>query len=973
MMTSLSTMATTRSSSTICACRPVLISRPAHRPISFACSLKCIGFSLSVTGDAVFQERFHATTGDIAEAFEDKLQEDATVRLVVEPGIQTGFIVIDPVAVDHPQFPAAAVVLEAAEGLDGAVATIITLPAADQAPLVGNRPHEGNVMLVGLVVVGDVIGITRFAEVGVGGPDTLVAVETHGLVAIAVADVEDLARVILRLIVPHGAAAAGLALVGVPVDRRREAPVLIVTVLVDQRHRRLGRLGFAALAVIDAAQLHFAVPEVVRLTDAEGLPLDAPGVYPAVGQTQRDLVGITDAIPAREAVVAPQGGVAECRLATVEDRNVALIFLRHVQVEQAWFQRLVVALAEHLGRTVEVQSAVDTEDRHAAILAAVKAFVEDTVPLPETAPADAVQRQVVARIGVLGGRLDEAPVPIERQADARLQMQAVALGASQASQAVVVPAVFLQPGITVLVRIEAAQQAALEADELGVIAQTQAARLIKQGAAQQQLRQPLVGGDLGYRGPFVGMHVEGGEVVVATPCKAAALVEEVAGIDAQEGFQVLEVVVIADVGVIDTATQARSEVTGVLPAVHPALVLVSGLQLPFILAVIQHRGADLAGAGRCQVAELALQLQAPVGHQRRVQGGVVVGRQVEIVGLGILAAGVAAVGEARYQQAALAAVVNWEVDIRGIEHRHILHPQGDVPGLAPAFLPVQLDIIAVQAPGVTARLARSVGAVGHDDNRIITAAQAFRCAAGIRLVHHIAHLIDAGLAGVDMHLPVFTQNQYALVAQTDVAFQADKIVGTVKAGLVGLCLQSALAQHHVTLEGTCLLVLLEAAGVGTGVDRQLIEGGVVVAADAIRLDIVAAAIGRNRRLLRRCQLVAGNPVQFAEVHRPGLSGGRGLAGLFSRGRLPGRLAGAYHRCLGAGWQLTGGFQRVAGPAAAVTAWAALDLAGSQTGYRLGQQQSAGQQQGECGAKRRSLVGHYNCPGFQSVVQVAMTR
>src|SRR5690606_15754246 len=121
VVTSFSTMATTRSSSTICACRPVLISRPAHRPISFACSLKCIGFSLSVTGDAVFQERFHAATGNIAEAFEDNLQEDATVRLVVESGIQTGFIVIDPVAVDHPQFPAAAVVLEAAEGLDGAV------------------------------------------------------------------------------------------------------------------------------------------------------------------------------------------------------------------------------------------------------------------------------------------------------------------------------------------------------------------------------------------------------------------------------------------------------------------------------------------------------------------------------------------------------------------------------------------------------------------------------------------------------------------------------------------------------------------------------------------------------------------------------------------------------------------------------------------------------------------------------------
>src|SRR5690606_27343904 len=229
MMTSLSTMATTRSSSTICACRPVLISRPAHRPISFACSLKCIGFSLSVTGDAVFQERFHAATGNIAEAFEDNLQEDATVRLVVESGIQTGFIVIDPVAVDHPQFPAAAVVLEAAEGLDGAVATIITLPAADQAPLVGNRPHEGNVMLVGLVVVGDVIRGAS-SEVRVCRPVPGGAVKAHGVIAVDIAQVENLARIVSGLVMPHGAAAAGFALLGIPVEGRTEAPIFVVEI-----------------------------------------------------------------------------------------------------------------------------------------------------------------------------------------------------------------------------------------------------------------------------------------------------------------------------------------------------------------------------------------------------------------------------------------------------------------------------------------------------------------------------------------------------------------------------------------------------------------------------------------------------------------------------------------------------------------------------------------------------------------------
>src|SRR5690554_3333252 len=823
-------------------------------------------------------------------------------------------------------------------------------------------------MLVGLVVVGDVIGITRLAEIRVRGPGTGGAVEAHGLVAIAVADVEDLARIVGRLVVPHGAAAAGLALIRIPVEGGGETPVLVVTILVGQGDRRLGGGGFRAVAVVDARHLHLAVAEVPGLTDTQALTLHAPCVDPAVGQAERQLVGVADAVAPGEAVVAPQRVVAEGGLAGVEHRNVPLILIRYVEIEQTGFQGLGIAVAEQGGGTVEIQAAVQAGDRKRPILIAVESLVR-----AQRGAAAVIQRQVVAGVGVFQRRLDEAPAPVQGQADSRLQVQPVTLGAGQAGQAIVVPAVLLQPGIAVLVRIEAAQQVALEADELGVVAQTKSAGLIGQGAAQQQLRQALVGGDLGYRGALVGVHVEGGEVVVTTPCKAAALVEEVAGIDAQEGFQVLEVVVIADVGVIDTAAQARSEVTGVLPAVHPALVLVSGLQLPLVLAVIQHRGTDLAGAGGCQVAELALQLQSAVGQQSRVEGGVVVGRQVEVVGLGIGAARVAAVGQAGHQQAALAPVVQREVEIRRVEHRHVLDLESHVPGFTPALFPIQLDIVTVQAPGVATRITGSIGAVGNDDHRIIPATQAVGGTPGIGLVYHIAYLVDPGLAGLDVHLAVFAENQYALVAQTDVAFQADKIVGTVKAGLVGLCLQPALAQHHVTLEGTCLLVLLEAAGVGTGVDRQLIEGGVVIAADAIRLDVVAAAEGRDCRPLRRCQLVAGNPVQFAEVHHPALLGGGGLTGLFGRYRLLSRLAGTHHRCLGAWWQLTGGFQRVAGPAAAVTAWAALDLAGSQTGCRLGQQQSAGQQQGECGAKRRSLVGHYNCPGFQSVVQVAMTR
>src|SRR5690606_23303226 len=112
--------------------------------------------------------------------------------------------------------------LEAAKGVDGTVAAVVALPAADQAPLIGDRPHEGNIVLVGFVVVGNVVVSAGGAIVRVGSPETGFSVETHGFITIAVTDIEDLARIVSWLIVPHGAATAGFALVGVPVEGRSE-------------------------------------------------------------------------------------------------------------------------------------------------------------------------------------------------------------------------------------------------------------------------------------------------------------------------------------------------------------------------------------------------------------------------------------------------------------------------------------------------------------------------------------------------------------------------------------------------------------------------------------------------------------------------------------------------------------------------------------------------------------------------------
>src|SRR5690606_26010761 len=102
--------------------------------------------------------------------------------------VQVELIVFDPVAVDQAQLPAAAVVLEAAEGLEGAALVVVVLPAGDGAPLRYQRPDHREVVLVDLVLVA--------AELELAGT----RVEALGVVAIAVAGIDDLARLGFRLV-----------------------------------------------------------------------------------------------------------------------------------------------------------------------------------------------------------------------------------------------------------------------------------------------------------------------------------------------------------------------------------------------------------------------------------------------------------------------------------------------------------------------------------------------------------------------------------------------------------------------------------------------------------------------------------------------------------------------------------------------------------------------------------------------------
>src|SRR5690606_23544175 len=125
--------------------------------------------------------------------------------------------------------------------------------------------------------------------------------------------------------------------------------------------------------------------------------------------------------------------------------------------------------------------------------------------------------------------------------------------------------------------------------------------------------------------------------------------------------------------------------------------------------------------------------------------------------------------------------------------------------------------------------------------RIIPAHQLLGAAPGVGVVHHVAYLLDTGLAAVDLHLRPIAQYQYTLVAQAHVALEANQVFVLVETGLAGLGLEAALLQQYVALQRAGLAALLETAGIGAGIDGELVEGGVVIPTGARRFDVVAAA------------------------------------------------------------------------------------------------------------------------------------
>src|SRR5471030_798047 len=285
MTTSLSTMATTLSMD--CTAALAAVPRNSAPSISGRRQSESLVFTFTITLNAFVEEALYFGAGDAAETLQNNLEEDAMVAFFVLLNVLTEFVIGNPVTVDQAQFPAAVVVLETTEGFQGTVAVVVILPTADGVPLRHDRPHHREIVLFDLVVVFHETRLAFDTQVTAAhGPCTTVLVVTDLVIAIAITGVDDLVRVVFRLVVEHRTARTRAAAVRVPVVVGSGAPIAVPAIFVLQCVRRNVGVRVLTSFRVDTRQLDFAVLEVDGLTDADTLAFETVVFNPAVGHAQ---------------------------------------------------------------------------------------------------------------------------------------------------------------------------------------------------------------------------------------------------------------------------------------------------------------------------------------------------------------------------------------------------------------------------------------------------------------------------------------------------------------------------------------------------------------------------------------------------------------------------------------------------------------------------------------------------------------
>ena len=192
---------------------------------------------------------------------------------------------------------------------------------------------------------------------------------------------------------------------------------------------------------------------------------------------------------------------------------------------------------------VKVQAAVQAEHADTtALTALVFLFCQQRIF------ALLIKGQVIVGLQILDLRLDIAPAPIQWQANGRFDMQALAIGTRQTFDDGVVPGLF---NYAIFIDEVAFAQAAVEAHIFRAITEVNACGFKWQHAIQRKLRQAVVRGDVGDIGQLVCVRIQACGVTVSAVSQCAALIDVTRGAYAKVSVEILEVVRVADVGVIN--------------------------------------------------------------------------------------------------------------------------------------------------------------------------------------------------------------------------------------------------------------------------------------------------------------------------------------------------------------------------------------------------------------------------------------
>ena len=469
---------------------------------------------------------------------------------------------------------------------------------------------------------------------------------------------------------------------------------------------------------------------------------------------------------------------------------------------------------------------------------------------------------MVLGVLVLERWLHEAISPVQRQADTRFEIQTVAVGACQSRNVVIKTcfsgAIFVYE-VTVL-------QITVEAYDFCLVVEVQAARVSRQLTIESDLRQAVIRCDVRNGRELVSLCIQTSGVAVATIGDRTLLVHEVGAFYPDLiGLQILEVIRIAELGVVDLCQNTGVETALVLPVIHVAVFLVIGLTAAIGVFVVEVRGAELTFAGRGQVTEFAFHQQPVLAHVARVQRGIVVRCQVEVIRCDQHEAGIAAGADGRRQEAGLATVVDREIDVWRVQNRNVFDPQRHVGRGTETGGRIQGDVVAPKLPGVAARFAGGVRTILEPDDRVLGTLGVQRITADTGFVHHVFGVVDLGFTGVELHVGVVANDQCAVVANTDVAAQFATALGLVQVSFVGFDLHAALTHDDVTRQGRDLLVLVIARGFGAEKGRSVTFIRLVIHARTNRFDIGTSAVRTGFGQLRCCELLARNPIEVTVV------------------------------------------------------------------------------------------------------------